>query len=129
MSWVIAATASTGIGPQDPVFSWIPAASEGSAALTAASFSASGMNGETTALSYGRCRPLPAESVAHDRISGTVLEQLRSARAPRLDRLGRGRDEPGRGAGPRRPVATRRLGSAGVRELPHPRRGACRLAR
>ena len=49
-SWAIAAADSAGIGPTEPVFSWIAAESDGSAARTAASLSTSDMNGETTHL-------------------------------------------------------------------------------
>ena len=49
-SCCIAAALSAGIGPTEPVLSWIAALSDGSAARTAASLSVSLMNGETTNL-------------------------------------------------------------------------------
>ena len=49
-SSAIAAAASAGSGPTEPVLSWIAADNDGSAARTAASLSGSDMNGETTNL-------------------------------------------------------------------------------
>jgi hypothetical protein len=63
-SSAIAEATSAGSGPAEPVFSWIAAESDGSAARTAASLSTSDMNGETTALLYERGPGLPMTGFA-----------------------------------------------------------------
>src|SRR4051794_11514481 len=60
----MAVATSAGSGPADPVFSWIAAESDGSAARTAVSLSVSDMNGETTALLYERGPGLPMTGFA-----------------------------------------------------------------
>src|SRR6187401_735372 len=72
----IAAAVSAGSGPTDPVFSWMPAASDGIAVRTAASFSGSGREGSTTA------RMIPS-------MSGLARPELLATTAWLAENLGR----------------------------------------
>src|SRR5436190_23986991 len=124
----MAAADSVGIGPTEPLFSWIAAASEGSAARTAASLSRSDMKGETTHLSYGRCRAPLAVAPCVDVRTGGFDDGVCPTGAAGLDRVAGRRARPPRRSDRRRSLAPGRHGQLGVRRGPPAGRDLCRLA-